>query len=85
MEAAERAESGSGNDFRSSLRRSLRHYCPSGRRVGIEEEDALCEVLARRNWRNGRRFGPDTEVWIADEPDHLIHFNGERFPGPYSQ
>ncbi len=25
----------------------------------------------------------ETEVGIADEPDHLIHFNGERFLGPY--
>jgi hypothetical protein len=25
----------------------------------------------------------ETEVWIADEPDHMIHFNGERFLGPY--
>lgn len=25
----------------------------------------------------------ETEVWIAAEPDHLIHFNGERFLGPY--
>ncbi|MBM3882465.1 MAG: restriction endonuclease [Verrucomicrobia bacterium] len=25
----------------------------------------------------------ETEVWIADNPDHLIHFNGERFLGPY--
>ncbi len=24
-----------------------------------------------------------TEVWIADEPSHLIHFDGERFLGPY--
>lgn len=24
-----------------------------------------------------------TEVWVADAPDHLIHFNGERFLGPY--
>lgn len=24
----------------------------------------------------------DTEVWIADNPDHLIHFNGDRFLGP---
>ena len=24
-----------------------------------------------------------TEVWIADAPSHLIHFNGERFLGPY--
>lgn len=27
----------------------------------------------------------ETEVWIADAPDHLIHFNGERFLGPYSK
>lgn len=26
----------------------------------------------------------ETEVWIADSSDHLIHFNGERFLGPYS-
>jgi type II restriction enzyme len=25
----------------------------------------------------------ETEVWCADNPDHLIHFNGERFLGPY--
>ena len=24
----------------------------------------------------------DSEVWIADNPDHLIHFNGDRFLGP---
>jgi hypothetical protein len=26
----------------------------------------------------------ETEAWCADNPDHLIHFNGERFLGPYS-
>ena len=25
----------------------------------------------------------ETEVWIADTPDHLIHFNGHKFLGPY--
>lgn len=33
-----------------------------------------------------RKFAPDiaweTEVWIAQEPDHMIHFNGDRFFGP---
>ncbi|MFZ0889559.1 MAG: BsuBI/PstI family type II restriction endonuclease [Candidatus Binataceae bacterium] len=24
----------------------------------------------------------DTEVWIAELPDHLIHYNGDRFLGP---
>lgn len=25
----------------------------------------------------------ETEVWIADNPDHLVHFNGDKFLGPY--
>jgi hypothetical protein len=25
----------------------------------------------------------ETEVWVADAASHLIHFNGERFLGPY--
>ena len=24
----------------------------------------------------------DTEVWIAEIPDHMIHFNGDKFLGP---
>ncbi|HZL36571.1 MAG TPA: BsuBI/PstI family type II restriction endonuclease [Tepidisphaeraceae bacterium] len=24
----------------------------------------------------------ETEVWLADSPDHLIHFNGDKFLGP---
>jgi len=24
----------------------------------------------------------ETEVWLADTPDHMIHFNGDRFMGP---
>jgi adenine-specific DNA-methyltransferase len=27
----------------------------------------------------------ETEVWVADCPTHLIHFNGERFLGPYEE
>lgn len=25
----------------------------------------------------------ETEAWIADNPTHLIHFNGDKFMGPY--
>ena len=25
----------------------------------------------------------ETEVWVAEAPSHLIHFDGERFLGPY--
>lgn len=27
----------------------------------------------------------ETEVWTADHPTHLIHFNGERFLGPHDE
>ena len=27
----------------------------------------------------------ESEVWIAEAPTHLIHFNGERFLGPYNR
>ncbi len=34
-----------------------------------------------------RKFAKDiaweTEVWIADNPEHLIHFNGDKFLGPH--
>jgi len=26
----------------------------------------------------------ETEVWVAESPTHLIHFDGERFLGPYA-
>lgn len=36
-----------------------------------------------------RKFAKDiaweTEVWIADAPEHMIHFNGDKFLGPYRQ
>lgn len=34
-----------------------------------------------------RKFAADisweTEVWIAENPDHLVHFNGDSFIGPH--
>jgi hypothetical protein len=36
---------------------------------------AMKEFLTTISW--------ETEVWVADAPEHLIHFNGERFLGPY--
>lgn len=36
-----------------------------------------------------RKYAPEiaweTEVWIADNPEHLIHFNGDKFLGPYKK
>jgi adenine-specific DNA-methyltransferase len=36
---------------------------------------AMTKYLANIAW--------ETEVWVAEAPSHIIHFNGERFLGPY--
>ena len=45
-------------------------------------------VTAFLNREAFRKFAADisweTEVWIADAPDHLIHFNGDSFMGPHN-
>jgi adenine-specific DNA-methyltransferase len=43
--------------------------------TAFESRKAAFKYLTQIAW--------ETEVWCADEPDHLIHFNGERFLGPY--
>ena len=49
----------------------------------------LVYVTAFPNRAEFRKYAADiawgTEVWIADSPDHLIHFNGDRFLGPSEQ
>lgn len=44
-------------------------------------------ITAFLNRQKFRQFIPEiaweTEVWIADNPDHLVHFNGDKFLGPY--
>lgn len=43
-------------------------------------------ITAFLDFRTFKRFAADlawdSEVWIADNPDHLIHFNGDKFLGP---
>lgn len=33
--------------------------------------------------RHAGNIAWETEVWIAETPDHMIHFNGPKFLGPY--
>jgi adenine-specific DNA-methyltransferase len=44
-------------------------------------------VTAFPDTKTFRKYAADvaweTEVWIAEVPDHMIHFNGEKFLGPY--
>lgn len=37
----------------------------------------LARYLSEISW--------ETEVWVAESPTHLIHFDGERFLGPYPE
>ncbi|MFO0886311.1 MAG: BsuBI/PstI family type II restriction endonuclease [Pirellulales bacterium] len=43
-------------------------------------------VTAFANFASFKKYASDivweSEVWIAESPDHLIHFNGDRFLGP---
>ena len=61
----------------------------------IELENALltCKVGrvyvtvfpdAKEFRRNATNIAWETEVWIANNPDHMIHFNGDRFLGPHN-
>ena len=43
--------------------------------TAFEDRDAMGRFLSQISW--------ETEVWIAEDPDHVVHFNGERFLGPY--
>ncbi len=44
--------------------------------TAFETRKAMTQYLRLIDWQ--------TEVWVAESPTHLIHFNGERFLGPYS-
>ena len=35
--------------------------------------------------KNAADIAWETEVWISDNPDHMIHFNGDRFLGPHEK
>jgi adenine-specific DNA-methyltransferase len=44
--------------------------------TSFETRKTLNRFLSEISW--------ETEVWTAEAPDHLIHFNGDKFLGPYS-
>ncbi|MFD5627081.1 BsuBI/PstI family type II restriction endonuclease [Streptomyces sp. NPDC127072] len=43
----------------------------------FENREAMRQWLPELAW--------ETEAWVADDPDHLIHLNGSRFLGPYER
>jgi BsuBI/PstI restriction endonuclease domain/BsuBI/PstI restriction endonuclease HTH domain len=43
--------------------------------TAFETRRAMQSFLSQIAW--------ESEVWIAEDPNHMIHFDGERFLGPY--
>ena len=43
--------------------------------TAFSTREAMRSFLTQISW--------ETEVWVAENPDHMIHFDGERFLGPY--
>jgi len=62
------------------------------RKVELEDLTSKCnaEIIYVSAFLNRKKFKEwvsdlawETEVWISEEQDHLIHFNGHKFLGPY--
>lgn len=44
--------------------------------TAFESRQALGRYLSDISW--------ETEVWLADAPSHMVHFDGQRYLGPYA-
>ena len=44
--------------------------------TAFPDRKTMTKFLANISW--------ETEVWVADAPSHMIHFNGDKFLGPYN-
>ncbi len=53
----------------------------AGSKIGLVFVTAFLERRAMIKYLNDISW--ETEAWVAESPTHLIHFNGERFLGPY--
>jgi len=45
--------------------------------TAFPDKPTMAPYLSRISW--------ETEVWVAKEPTHMVHFNGVRFLGPYTK
>jgi hypothetical protein len=43
---------------------------------------AFADARSFRSWAADIAW--ETQVWVAESPDHMVHFNGHKFLGPYS-
>ncbi|MGH9865901.1 MAG: BsuBI/PstI family type II restriction endonuclease, partial [Candidatus Acidiferrales bacterium] len=66
------------NPKRRGELKALFNHCKAGLVfvTAFLDRQAMVRFLGDISW--------ETEVWVADSPTHLIHFNGERFLGPHN-
>ena len=65
----------------SMLRRNQLQELFADCRCGLVYVTAFLDRVAMRQYLS--EIAWETEVWVADAPTHLIHFDGEKFLGPY--
>ncbi|HEX4805494.1 MAG TPA: BsuBI/PstI family type II restriction endonuclease [Conexibacter sp.] len=65
----------------SQVRRDRLRDLLAGTTAGVVFVTAFSDRASFRRWVKDIAW--ETEVWIASEPEHLIHFNGDRFLGPH--
>jgi adenine-specific DNA-methyltransferase len=64
-------------------RGSAGHLANPGVATGAAERDVSSHPAGPRTAKNFlSEVAWDTDVWLAEMPDHLIHYNGDRFLGP---
>jgi hypothetical protein len=67
------------NELRLRTLKQLTEQCTAG----------VVYITAFTDRATYRKFAHDiaweTEVWLADSPEHMIHFNGDKFLGPYGR
>lgn len=60
------------------LKRTILKDCP----YGVIFVTAFLDRKAFSKWMT--EIAWETEVWLADRPEHMIHFNGDKFLGPHN-
>lgn len=65
-----------------SKRRNELQKLFSRAKFGIVYVTAFADMTTMKKYATDISW--QTEVWVADNPAHMIHFDGDRFMGPYS-
>ena len=64
----------------SPLRHLALERLTSSCNVGKVFVSAFADLKSFAKWASGISW--ETEIWVASDPSHMIHYNGDRFYGP---